>query len=89
MYTQINNDDYTSTLHYTGNHTFAAVKAGEEYLVIKEAFAPVLEEINNLIAAGKVLVDGSEVPLQFVFGSDYKVIPDLVDVIVIVLTELL
>ena len=45
-----------------------------------------LEEINNLIAAGKVLVDGSEVPLQFVFGSDYKVIPDLVDVIVIVLT---
>ena len=65
------------------------MKAGEEYLVIKEAFAPVLEEINNLIAAGKVLVDGSEVPLQFVFGSDYKVIPDLVDVIVIVLTELL
>ena len=65
------------------------MKAGEEYLEIKEAFAPVLEEINNLIAAGKVLVDGSEVPLQFVFGSDYKVIPDLVDVIVIVLTELL
>ena len=43
------------------------------YLVIKEAFNPVLEEINNLIAAGKVLVDGSEVPLQFVFGYDYKV----------------
>ena len=57
----------------TGNYTFAAVKEGENFLVIKEAFAPVLEEINNLIAAGKVLVDCGEVPLQFIFGSDYKV----------------
>ena len=60
-------------LHYAGNYTFAAVKAGEDYLVMKDAFAPVLEEINNLIAASKVLVAGQEVPLQFVFGSDYKV----------------
>ena len=76
-------------MYYTGNYTFAAVKAGEEYLVIKDAFTPVLEKLNNPTAADKVLVDGSEVPLQFVFGNDYKVISDLVDVIVIiVLTEL-
>ena len=49
------------------------MKAGEDYLVIKEAFAPVLEEMNKLIAAGKVLVAGNEVPLHFIFGSDYKV----------------
>ena len=41
--------------------------------------------MNNLIAARKVLVDGSEVPPQFVIESDYKVIR-LVNVIVIVLT---
>ena len=34
-----------------------------------------------------MLVDGNEIPLQFVFRCDYKVI--LVDVMVIVLTELL
>ena len=37
------------------------------------------EEIDkyNLVVARKVLADGSEVPLQFVFESDYKVITDL------------
>ena len=38
----------------TGNYTFAAVKEGENFLVIKEAFAPVLEEIDNLIQPRKV-----------------------------------
>ena len=53
---EIHNDDYTSkgiTLLQQWR------QERSEYLVIKEVFAPVLEEINNLIAAGKVLVDGS------------------------------
>ena len=58
------------TLYYCiGNHTIATVKVGEDYLKIKEGFTPVLEDINYLIAARKVLVDGSKVPLQFILGK--------------------
>ena len=36
--------------NYTiGNHTFAILSGNENYMILKEGFAPVLAEINDLI----------------------------------------
>ena len=57
----------------TGNHTFAAVKADENYTVVSTALKPVIDEINELIRIGEVKVGEVVVKLQFYFGGDYKV----------------
>ena len=41
---------YTITIYMnTGIHMFAALNGAENYSEIKEGFAPVLDEINNLL----------------------------------------
>ena len=60
-------------IHHAGNHTFASVRGAEEYEFLKACFEPVWEELNELISNPKLSVNGSEVELDIVFGSDYKV----------------
>lgn len=38
---------------------------------------PVLNEVNQVVAAGKVLAGDVEVPLEFFLVSDYKVLHDV------------
>ena len=49
------------------------MRGPEEYEFLKESFEPVWEEFNELIGNPSLLVNGSEVHLNIVFGSDYKV----------------
>ena len=56
-----------------GNHTFAAVRGGESYELLKLAFRPAIEEVNAVIADPFVEVDGKRIKLDIVLGSDYKV----------------
>ena len=44
-----------------GNHTFAAIKSGENYTLLAEGLKPVFDEMNKVIAAGKVVVDGVDI----------------------------
>ena len=55
------------------NHTFAAIKSGENYTLLAEGLKPVFDEMYKVIAAGKVVVDWVDVPLMFILNSDYKV----------------
>ena len=58
---------------HTGNHTFASVKGPEEYDFLKTCFEPVWKQLGDLIADPIVCVEGKEIHLKIVFGSDYKV----------------
>lgn len=58
---------------YTGNHTFAALSGNEDYKTLKEGFAPVLEEINDLIDNHELEVNGKVFTFNVIFGGDYKV----------------
>lgn len=53
-------------------HTFAALEGPENYDHFKGGFAPVLEEINLLIATGSVEWNGSSLELDIYLGGDYK-----------------
>ena len=56
-----------------GNHTFASVKGPEEYEFLNISFQPVWKQLGDLIADPFVYVEGKEIHLKIVFGSDYKV----------------
>ena len=56
-----------------GNHTFASVKGPEEYDFLKTCFEPVWKQLGDLIRDPYVYVEGKEIHLKIVFGSDYKV----------------
>ena len=56
-----------------GNHTFAIVKASEEYKSLRDSLTPVLDELNLLLCEKKIEVNRTSVELDFVFGSDLKV----------------
>ena len=58
---------------HIGNHTYASVKGVEDYDFLKACFAPVWEEVGELIANPVVYLEGQEYQLNIVFGSDYKV----------------
>ena len=45
----------------------------EEYEELRKSFAPVLDEINNLIATPFIDINGCPVELKLLFGGDYKV----------------
>ena len=57
----------------TGNHTFAAVKTTEKYELLRDSLKPVFKELNSLIQKKKIMIGGTTVALDFVFGSDLKV----------------
>ena len=56
-----------------GNHAFAIVCGKECYESIAKSFQEVFREINELVAAGEIEVNGHRIPLEFFLGGDYKV----------------
>ena len=55
------------------NHTFAAVKSAETNDHLKAALESVLAELNELLRTKEIIIHGSSVSLEIVFGSDLKV----------------
>ena len=61
-------------VYYTiGNHTFAILSGNENYMILKEGFAPVLVEINDLINRPVLKLNDKIVDLSIILGGDYKV----------------
>ena len=56
------------------NHTFAAVRALEDYDTLATSLKPVLDDINKLLGAKEVIVCERIVKLNFYLGGDYKVL---------------
>lgn len=57
-----------------GNRTLAGVDGGENYETMKDAFAPLLREMNALISQGYITMDGKRINTEFFLGGDYKFI---------------
>ena len=66
-----NNSDLMSA---RGNHTIAIVKGSEKYETLKESFANVFSDINDLNSGNKITINGKEIALEFFLGGDYKFI---------------
>ena len=60
-------------LNYQGIHPFAIINVKEDYNVLQTAGRELFKEINELINAGKIDVNGKEIKLEFFLGGDYKV----------------
>ena len=63
---------FTHTL-YTGNHTYASAKGHETYEFLRDCFAPVWEEVADLIQNPIIRVNDVKCTLEVVCGADYKV----------------
>ena len=55
-----NNSDLMSA---RGNHTIAIVKASEKYETLKESFANVFSDINDLSSRSRIAINEKEIPL--------------------------
>ena len=55
-----------------GNHTFAVVPCSEDYTSLKQNFAPVFSEMNELIEEKEIIVNDEKIMLDIVFGGDMK-----------------
>ena len=60
-------------LFCVGNHTFAVVKGSESYELLSGSLHCVFKELNGIIELGSVAINGQNIKLDFVLGSDYKV----------------
>lgn len=49
------------------------MKGKAEYATLKESLANVIQDVNNLIDKGYILVDGKKINLEFYLEGDYKV----------------
>ena len=63
-----------SVMSAKGNRTIGIVNGKEDYSTIKESFGDIISEINRLVAAGKVNVEGTNINIEFFLGGDYKFI---------------
>ena len=45
----------------------------EQYDHLREGFAPVLDEINDMIREAKITIDGRTFELKFMLDGDFKV----------------
>ena len=60
--------------HHLGTNTIAIMSGSESYASIKANFKDSWDEINKMIAGGKVSINhGQEVPVEICLGGDYKV----------------
>ena len=60
--------------HHLGTNTIAIMSGSESYASIKANFKDSWDEINKMIAHGKVSINhGQEVPVEICLGGDYKV----------------
>ena len=55
-----------------GNHTFAVVPCSEDYTSLKQNFAPVFSEMNEIIEEKEIIVNDEKIMLDIVFGGDMK-----------------
>jgi hypothetical protein len=58
---------------HTGNHTFAALKAEENYANIKSGMSEIIDTIKELITDPKLTVNDVPYKLNIILGGDYKV----------------
>lgn len=66
-------DDNDNLLNARGTHTIAIMSGSECYASIKANFKDSWDEINKVIADGKVAINqGQEVPVEIYLGGDYK-----------------
>jgi hypothetical protein len=63
-----------SVMSAKGNRTIGVVNGKEDYSTIKEAFTDIIDELNQLIADGKLNVEGNDINIEFFLGGDYKFI---------------
>ena len=63
---------YVCTL-ITGNHTFAAINAQENYDTLSSDMNDVMKSINCLIAKPEVTISGDTYTMDIIMGSEYKV----------------
>ena len=63
-----------SVMSAKGNRTIGIVNGKEDYSTIKESFGDIISEINKLVAARKVNVEGKNINIEFFLGGDYKFI---------------
>lgn len=56
-----------------GNHTVGIISGSEKYNVIKISCKELFNDINEVIAQGKIVVDDHVIPLEFFLSGDYKV----------------
>ncbi len=54
-------------------HTVAVLQGAEDYNHMSEGFAPILDEINDVIENNNVVLNGQNFKLEFFLGGDYKV----------------
>ena len=57
-----------------GNRTIGIVNGKEDYSTMKESFGDIISEVNKLVAAGKINVEGKNINVEFFLGGDYKFI---------------
>ena len=63
-----------SVMSAKGNRTIGVVNWKEDYSTIKEAFTYIIDELNQLIADGKLNVEGKDINIEFFLGGNYKFI---------------
>ena len=57
----------------SGNHTLAVVKMPESYELLSATLRPVLDDLEHLMAAKSINIDGTDYALEFFLGGDLKV----------------
>ena len=50
------------------------LSGNKDYKTLKEGFAPVIDDINDLIKKSVIEINGTDVMLDVIFGGDYKVL---------------
>lgn len=55
-----------------GNRTIAIVNGPEKYDTLEHSFSSVISEINTVLEAGFIDVDGKQVKIEMFLGGDYK-----------------
>lgn len=65
-------------LLHVGAYVIAVIEGKEEYDLLKDSLANVVCDVESLVNAACIAVDGIEVPIELYLGGDYKVsMPDL------------
>ena len=61
-----------------GIHTFAVLRGTENYEVLRDGLKPVIDEINELIDKGSVVLSNKRVvDVNIFLGGDYKVFTEI------------
>ncbi|XP_066913541.1 uncharacterized protein [Clytia hemisphaerica] len=61
-----------SQLKSSGNNAIGVGMGSESYECVKESFADVIKDINDMAINPKITVDGKELDVNLIIGGDYK-----------------